>query len=125
MLTELLGDDQRFGDVAQGIGTSLVLAWHGDPPRRALDTVAQQFPDVPVQVTQLDVNPGELREAAQALLGSKAHLGVGGVYVSHDLSEIVVMVDDQVPDEAALAAALTSEVGFPVDVRRGAPVPAG
>lgn len=66
----------------------------------------------------------ELRAIATSLVTTKGHLGIGASYVENDFSAIVVLVHDHVQDYDALADSLTREVGFPVEVQPGAPVPA-
>lgn len=123
-VTELLGGDQGFGQLALAEHDSLVLSWHGEPPLDALGTVALEYPDVMVEVAPIDVDPSELRALATSLVTTKGHLGIGASYVENDFSAIVVLVHDHVQDHDALADSLTREVGFPVQVQPGAPVPA-
>lgn len=122
MLTELVSSDENFGQLALEADDSLVLWWHGEIPSDALESVALKYPDVAVRVSPVDAVPGDLREIARSLVETNADLGVGAAYVEADFSKIVVQVDDQVQDYNALAAALTNEAGFPVEVSGGAPV---
>lgn len=124
-LTRTLGDDRRFGAVVTGPdGSSLVLAWHGEAPIEAIEAARVAHPDVTVTVRPLPVSPRALRDIQSDLVSSGDYPGVGAAYIASDWSAIVVLVDDTVRDLEALAAELTSDVGFPVEVEPGAPVPA-
>lgn len=115
LLGALLADDERFGTVRLDGSGTVLLAWHGDPPQEALAAVAEAHPDVLVRVEPLDVLPGELPRLAESLLGDDRWPQVRAVHVRDDLSSIVVQVGAE-PNPLTLAARLTAEVGFPVEV---------
>ncbi|MBD7951347.1 amino acid kinase family protein [Oerskovia rustica] len=115
LLGGLLTDDERFGAVRLDGSGTVLLAWHGDPPQEALAAVAEAYPDVLVRVEPLDVLPGELQGLAESLLGDDRWPQVRAVHVRDDLSSIVVQVGVE-PNPLTLAARLTAEVGFPVEV---------
>jgi hypothetical protein len=128
LLGGLLAEDERFGTVRLDGSGTVLLAWHGDPPQEALAAVAEAYPDVLVRVEPLDVPPGELQGLAESLLGDDRWPQVRAVHVRDDLSSIVVQVGVE-PNPLTLAARLTAEVGFPVEVevvqgaeRRGTPL---
>jgi len=126
-LTNELGEDPRFGSVALNAATGgLVLYWHGDPPDQVLASVRDSHPEVPVEVRGVELLPGDLRAAARAILETESDAGVGATYVRPDGTGITVQVHlDQVTEDLnEMAARLSSQVGFPVDVEGGAPVPA-
>lgn len=127
MLTDELGADPRFASVGvSGGGDGLVLYWHGEPPAGVLAAVANAHPDVPVEVKDVQMLPGDLRAAAQAILKRESAAGVGAVYVRPDGTGIVVLVhSDRVTESLdAMAARISSDVGVPVEIEEGAPVAA-
>jgi hypothetical protein len=121
LLSGLLADDERFGTAWVDRGGTLVLVWHGDPPRQVLDLVAQDYPETPVRIEALHVAPRELREMAESLAATEPH--VRAAHVREDFSSIVVQVRAGVTNHLTLAERLTAAAGFPVEVEVGPPVP--
>jgi hypothetical protein len=124
-ITAALDGRAEFGSVSvDDTGNGLALYWYGSAPAQELAALAADHPAVPVQVRPTDYRPGGLREAARRLVQAEA--GVGAAIPHPDGSGITVEVDLSQIDESvdALAARLTTETGFPVDVGTSPPVPA-
>lgn len=124
-ISSAVGREAQFGNVEiNDASDGLILRWFGDPPEELLGGLRSEHPTVPVEVRAVDLLPGDLREAARLLLKDEHDAGVGGVFVRNDCSGITVMVDEDRATEGLddLAARLTAEAGYPVDIELGVPV---
>jgi len=124
-ITAAVGTDPRFGNLEiSDASDGLLLRWYGKPPEDLLSGIRADHPTVPVELRQVDLLPGDLRNAARQLLESEYDAGVGGALVRNDCTGITVMVDEDraTEDLDDLAARLTAKAGYRVDIELGAPV---
>ena len=124
-ITAAVGSDPEFGNLEiDDVSGGLLLRWYGEPPEALLSSIRADHPTVPVELRQVDLLPGDLRDAARQLLESEHDAGVGAAGVRNDCTGITVMVDEDraTEDLDDLAARLTAKAGYPVDIELGAPV---
>lgn len=124
-ISAAVGREAQFGNVEiNDASDGLVLRWFGDPPEELLGGLRSEHPTVPVEVRPVDLLPGDLRDAADRILEREYDAGVGGVLVRNDCTGITALVDEDraTEDPDDLAARLTAEAGYPVDIELGAPI---
>lgn len=119
-ITNTYADDDRFASVEVSRDrTSVVVHWHGDAPA-ALEAIA---PEAGFAVQQTEYVPGELRRAAEQLLGSETTSGeVVTTAVRPDGSGIDVMLDASTMVSARGSAASAGAIEADLGVVTGFPV---
>lgn len=128
LLGELTAGAPEAGPVTlDEAGPGFLLHWFGDPPLEVLETVAQRYPDVEVQVVPTLRSGEDMDALAHQVLEDFGSRGVGCVAVAPDASSLDPCIDHQLDEDQRLAVAreVDRAAGLPVTIApRGNPVPA-